>query len=166
LPGETALIAFGVLAAAGNYSIGVVIGVAAAAAIIGDNLGYWLIGRVGGRRLLARWPWLARHLRGPLTRAEAFMRRHGPAAVFLGRFVSVLRYTVAWVAGMASIRWTTFLFWDAAGGISWAVAVGLASFYGGKAIGGAIGRYALGLAGLAVLLWLGRFAVRRLHRSR
>jgi membrane protein DedA with SNARE-associated domain len=49
LPGETALIAFGVLAAAGHYSIGVVIGVAAAAAIIGDSLGYWLIGRVGGR---------------------------------------------------------------------------------------------------------------------
>jgi membrane protein DedA with SNARE-associated domain len=34
---------------AGHYSIGVVIGVAAAAAIIGDSLGYWLIGRVGGR---------------------------------------------------------------------------------------------------------------------
>ena len=94
------------------------------------------------------------------------MRRHGPAAVFLGRFVSVLRYTVAWVAGLTSMRWTTFPFWNATGGISWAVVVGLASFYGGKAIGGAIGRYALGLAGLVVLLWLGRFALRRLNRSR
>ena len=52
LPGETALIAFGVLASQGHYSIVVVIAVAAAAAIIGDNLGYELIGRHGGRRAL------------------------------------------------------------------------------------------------------------------
>jgi Uncharacterized membrane-associated protein len=44
LPGETALIAFGVLASQGHYSIWSVIAVAAAAAIVGDNLGYWLIG--------------------------------------------------------------------------------------------------------------------------
>ena len=49
VPGETALIAFGVLASQGRYSIVVVIAVAAAAAIIGDNLGFWLIGRRGGR---------------------------------------------------------------------------------------------------------------------
>ncbi len=51
LPGETALIAFGVLASQGHYSIADVIAVASAAAIIGDNLGYWLIGRLGGRAL-------------------------------------------------------------------------------------------------------------------
>src|SRR6266550_3352811 len=47
LPGETALIAFGVLAAEGHYSIESVIAIAAAGAIVGDNLGYWLIGRLG-----------------------------------------------------------------------------------------------------------------------
>ena len=47
LPGETALITFGVLASEGHYSIVDVIAVAAAAAIVGDNLGYWLIGRLG-----------------------------------------------------------------------------------------------------------------------
>ena len=49
LPGETALIIFGVLASQGNYGITEVIVVAATAAIVGDNLGYWVIGRIGGR---------------------------------------------------------------------------------------------------------------------
>jgi membrane protein DedA with SNARE-associated domain len=50
LPGETALIAFAVLASQGHYRIEWVIVAAAAGAIVGDNLGYWLIGRLGGRR--------------------------------------------------------------------------------------------------------------------
>jgi hypothetical protein len=54
VPGEPALIAFGVLAGQGRYSITIVIAVAAAAAILGDNLGYWLIGLRGGRALIAR----------------------------------------------------------------------------------------------------------------
>src|SRR5207249_8879681 len=60
LPGETALIFFGVLASQGHYSIGSVIAIAATAAIVGDNLGYWVIGRVGGRALFRRTPWLKR----------------------------------------------------------------------------------------------------------
>ena len=55
LPGETALIAFGVLAAQGHYSLVSVIAIAATGAIVGDNLGYWLIGRAGGRALFRRW---------------------------------------------------------------------------------------------------------------
>ena len=55
LPGETALIAFGVLASQGHYGIEWVIATAAAGAIIGDNLGYW-IGRRGGRALLLSLP--------------------------------------------------------------------------------------------------------------
>src|SRR5436190_11296214 len=60
LPGETALIFFGVLASKGDYSIASVIAIAATAAIVGDNLGYWVIGRVGGRALFKRTPWLKR----------------------------------------------------------------------------------------------------------
>src|SRR5258705_7133952 len=61
LPGETALIAFGLLAAKGHYSIASVIAIAAAGAIVGDNLGYWLIGRLGGRALFRRWGWLNKY---------------------------------------------------------------------------------------------------------
>src|SRR5256886_17523066 len=96
LPGETALIAFGVLAAKGDYSIELVIASAAAGAIVGDNLGYWLIGRLGGRALFRRWGWLNQYSDRVLPRAEALMERHGGKTGFFRRFVSILRYTVAW----------------------------------------------------------------------
>ena len=169
LPGETALIAFGVLAAEGHYSIASVIAIAAAGAIVGDNLGYWLIGRLGGRALFRRWRWLNRYSDRVLPRAESLMERHGGKTVFFGRFVSILRYTVAWVAGLSRMRWWRFLFWNAAGGIAWATAVGLTAYYAGEAAAGAIQRYGL-YAGAAVAVvviagWLGvRYARGRVER--
>jgi membrane protein DedA with SNARE-associated domain len=158
LPGETALIFFGVLASKGDYDIASVIAVAAVAAIVGDNLGYWLIGRLGGRALLRRNRWLKRWADTVLPRAEGIMRRHGGKTVFFGRFVAVLRFTAAWVAGLGRMRWWRFLFWNAAGGVVWATAVGLVAFYGGKAAADAIQRYGLfAAAGVVVLLvgaWL------------
>ena len=161
LPGETALIAFGVLASEGHYSIVSVIAIAAAGAIVGDNLGYWLIGRLGGRALFRRWRWLSRYSERVLPRAEGLMKRHGGKTVFFGRFVSILRYTVAWIAGLSRMRWWRFLFWNAAGGIAWATAVGLTAYYGGRAAADAIQRYGL-YAGAAVVgvIIVGWFGVR------
>ena len=168
LPGETALIFFGVLASKGDYSVESVIAVAALAAIVGDNLGYWLIGRLGGRALLRR-RWLKRWADTVLPRAEAIMRRHGGKTVFFGRFIAILRFTAAWVAGLGRMHWWKFLFWNAAGGIAWATAVGLVAFYGGKAAADAIQRYGLfAAAGVAVLLvvaWVAvHFGKRRLEK--
>jgi membrane protein DedA with SNARE-associated domain len=150
LPGETALIAFAILAAEGHYSIAVVILVAAAAAILGDNLGYWLLGRIGGRALFLRWRWLRRYSERVLPVAERLMRRHGGKTVFFGRFVTVLRYTAAWVAGLGRMEWWRFLFWNAAGGIAWATLVGLIAYYAGQAAADAIKTYGL-YAALAIL---------------
>jgi membrane protein DedA with SNARE-associated domain len=149
LPGETALITFGVLASQGRYDIRGVIAVAAAGAIVGDNLGYWLIGRLGGHALLARWPWLQRYSDRALPRVEALMARHGGTTVFFGRFVSVLRTTVAWIAGLSRMNWWKFLFWNAAGGITWATAVALTAYYLGRAAATDIQQYDL-YAGLLV----------------
>jgi membrane protein DedA with SNARE-associated domain len=165
VPGETALIAYGVLAGEGHYSIASVILVAAAGAIIGDNLGYWLIGRKGGRALFRRWRWLNRYSDRVLPRAESIMGRHGGAAVFFGRFVAVLRYTVAWVAGLSHMPWRRFLFWNAAGGIVWATAVGLTAYYGGRAAADAIARFGL-YAGIVIFVALvvGWLVLRLVHR--
>src|SRR5213080_3121383 len=152
LPGETALIAFGVLASQGHYGIEWVIAIAAAGAIVGDNLGYWL----------------NQYSDRVLPRAESLMARHGGKTVFFGRFVSILRYTVAWVAGLSRMHWWRFLFWNAAGGIAWATAVGLTSYYAGRTAADAIQRYGL-YAGAAVIVvviggWLGvRYARRRVE---
>ena len=143
VPGETALISFGVLSSRGHYPIAVVIAVAAAAAIIGDNLGFWLIGRRGGRALIARYAWVERRTQRVLPRAESLIARYGGRAVFFGRFVSVLRETIAWVAGLAGMSWPRFLFWNALGGIVWATGVGLLAYFGGKALAETISRYGL-----------------------
>ena len=168
LPGETALIAFGILAAEGNYSIVAVIAVAAAAAIVGDNLGYWLIGRLGGRRLFERWRFLKRYSERILPRAERLMERHGGKTVFFGRFVTVLRYTAAWIAGLGRMDWWRFLFWNALGGICWATGVGLAAYYAGHAAADAINRYgvyaAIAIVAVVALVWVGiHFGKRRLE---
>jgi membrane protein DedA with SNARE-associated domain len=143
LPGETALIAFGVLASQGHYSIIVVIAVAAAGAIIGDNLGYLLIGRLGGRRLFERWGPLRRRTDRFLLPTEQLMKKHGGKVVFFGRFITILRYTAAWVAGISGMEWRKFLFWNAAGGICWATLVGLVAYYAGGAAADAIQRYGI-----------------------
>jgi membrane protein DedA with SNARE-associated domain len=152
VPGETALIAFGVLASQGHYPIVIVVAVAAAAAIIGDNLGFWLIGRRGGRALIARYPWVERRTRHVLPRAEALLDRYGGRAVFFGRFVSVLRETIAWVAGLAGMSWPRFLFWNAFGGIVWATGVGLLSYFGGKALADTVSTYGLYAAASLVVV--------------
>lgn len=164
LPGETALIAFGVLASQGTYDVAVVIAVAAAAAIVGDNLGYWIIGRWLGRRVLGH-RWFKRYADRLLPRAERIMQRHGGKAVFFGRFVAILRFTAAWLAGLGRMPWWRFLFWNAAGGVVWASIVGLVAFYGGKAAAEAITRWgALGAVGIVVVVvlgWYGLYVAKR-----
>jgi membrane protein DedA with SNARE-associated domain len=153
LPGETALIAASVYASDGHLSIVAVIAVAAVAAIIGDNIGYWL-GREGGRRLLYRYALLARFADRVLPPAERFFRRHGGKAVFLARFFGGVRVTGAWMAGITRMSWWRFLFWNAAGGIVWAVLVGLLAFYAGKAAADSFGRYGVfgAIGGVALLV--------------
>ncbi len=157
LPGETALIAAGVYASKGHLSIVAVIAVAAAAAIIGDNMGYWM-GREGGRRLLYRWEWLAGIADRMLPPAERFFERHGGKAVFFARFFGGLRVTGAWMAGITRMTWWRFLAWNAAGGIVWAVGVGLIAYYAGRAAADAIARYGVygGIGiGIAIVLVVG-----------
>jgi membrane protein DedA with SNARE-associated domain len=159
LPGETALIAAGIFASRGDLPIAGVIAVAAAGAIVGDNLGYW-VGRTGGRKLLERFGPLARWSERVLPWSERFFHRHGSKTVFLGRFFAVLRVTAAWMAGVSRMPWWRFLAWNAAGGICWALLVGLLSFYFGHAAGDAVNRYGLiGGAAIAVVAMLGLAAL-------
>ena len=150
LPGETALVTAAIYASQGHLNIVEVIVVAAAAAIIGDNLGYWA-GREGGRKLLERWGPTRHWSQRTLPRAERFFERHGGKTIFIARFFSVLRVTAAWVAGISRMHWWTFFLWNAAGGICWATAVGLVAYYGGAAAADAIQRYGIYAAvGIAV----------------
>jgi membrane protein DedA with SNARE-associated domain len=149
LPGETALITAAILAERGHYSLVAVIAVAAAAAIVGDNVGYWL-GREGGRALLRRIPLIGGYVERALPQSERFFRRHGAKTVFLGRFIAILRVTAAWMAGISRMPWWRFLIWNALGGIVWATGVAVVAYWFGRAAADAISRY--GLVGVAVIV--------------
>jgi membrane-associated protein len=128
VPGETALIAAALLAHDGQLDIVPLTIIAAAAAIVGDNIGF-AIGRRGGRRLFMAPGPLHDHRLKVLEHGEPFFAKHGPKAVFLGRWVSGLRIASAWLAGMNRMPWPTFLFWNALGGIAWACSISLGVYF-------------------------------------
>jgi membrane protein DedA with SNARE-associated domain len=165
VPGETALITAAVLAKLGHFSLWSVIVVAATAAIVGDNIGYWL-GREGGRRLLERWSILERYAERTLPPAERFFAKHGAKTIFFGRFIAVLRVAAAWLAGISHMPWWRFVLWNASGGIVWAVVVSTIAYVFGQAVADAISHY--GLYAVLGLIPLAAFAffVHRLVRRR
>jgi membrane-associated protein len=160
VPGETALITAAVLASQGRLQIEFVIPLAALAAIVGDNIGY-LIGHKGGRWLLERPGPFHAQRQQTLSSGEVFFDKHGPKAVFFGRFVLGLRVWASWLAGATRMPWRSFFFWNACGGIVWATAVGLIGYFLGHAAGNAIQTFGIfGLAGVLVVI-IGVFTAHR-----
>jgi membrane-associated protein len=165
LPGETALITAGILASRGKLQIELVIALAASAAIVGDNIGY-LVARRAGRWLLERPGRFERQRREVLAIGEPFFERHGPKAVFFGRFILGLRTWASWLAGATRMHWRSFVVWNALGGICWATSVGLIAYFLGRSAENAIETF--GLYGLlaAVLAIAGALLLRRRYRNR
>ena len=164
VPGETALIGAALLAHDGRMQIEVLVVLAAAAAILGDNVGF-AIGRVGGRRLFERPGPFHAHRVAALEAGEPFFAKHGPKAVFLGRWVAGLRIASAWLAGMNRMDWPRFLFWNALGGICWAASIALGVYFIGHAFEQIVGVGGIVAAGV-VSAALGAFVVWRHMRRR
>jgi len=165
VPGETALITAAILASRGKLQIELVIPLAAAGAIVGDNIGY-LIGRKGGRWVLERPGAFRRQRQEVLQIGEPFFERHGPKAVYFGRFLLGLRVWASWLAGATRMHWRSFAIWNALGGISWATLVGVVAYLLGHSAGNAIETF--GLYGLAALLLavVSTVILHRRHRRR
>jgi membrane protein DedA with SNARE-associated domain len=151
LPGETALIVAGAYAGhTHRLSPWLIFAVASVAAIIGDNIGYW-IGDKGGYRLARRYGHRVRLDERKLKIARYLFDTHGGKVVFFGRFVSVLRTYAAFLAGTSKMRWRRFLAANASGGIVWAGVFTLASYLAGTALQRASGTIDLVLGGAAVV---------------
>lgn len=162
LPGETALIAASLYAGSTHrLSIVAIAAVASAAAIIGDNGGYWL-GRRGGGALVARYGHIVRLDRRKLKVGRYLFARHGGSVVFFGRFISVLRTYAAFLAGLNRMPLGRFAVANAAGGVVWAVGYAAAAY----ALGGAAASLGsmvtiVGLGVTTVLTIIGSLALRR-----
>ncbi|HEY2571125.1 MAG TPA: DedA family protein [Solirubrobacteraceae bacterium] len=164
IPGETALITAAVLASRGKLTIELVIALAAAGAIVGDNIGY-VIGRKGGRWILERPGRFHRQRLDVLRTGEPFFERHGPKAVFFGRFVLGLRVWASWLAGATRMHWRSFVLWNALGGICWATGIGLLAYFLGNSAGNAIETFGIyGLVAAVVAIASAVFLHRRAHR--
>jgi membrane-associated protein len=165
IPGETALITAAVLASRGKLTIEAVIPLAALGAIVGDNIGY-AIGRKGGRWILERPGRFHRQRLEVLRVGEPFFKRHGPKAVFFGRFVLGLRVWASWLAGATHMHWRSFVLWNALGGICWATGVGLIAYFLGRSASNVLETF--GIYGLvaAVLAVIGALILHRRSQSR
>jgi membrane protein DedA with SNARE-associated domain len=165
LPGETALITSSVVASDGSLSIEVVIAIAAVAAIVGDNIGY-AIGARFGRRLITRPGRTQQRRLEAFERGNALMERHGPKAVFFGRWIAGLRIWASWLAGMTTMPWRSFLVWNALGGITWALWFGLLGYYGGEAAARLVARAGVGVAILVVSGFVAGYVIVHLRLRR
>lgn len=166
LPGETAVVLGGVIAAAHNgVSLPLMMLVVVLAAILGDSVGYEVGRRFGPRLLTTRFA--VRH-QDRVERSRAFMRDRGPAAVFLGRFVALFRAMVPALAGLSELPYRRFLLFNAAGGLIWGVGYTLLGFLTGAAYQRAastVGTAAAGVVAAAVVAALVVWAVRRHRRT-
>jgi membrane protein DedA with SNARE-associated domain len=155
LPGETALVLAAMFAGAtGLIDIKLVIFFAAFGAILGDNVGFWA-GRRFGLPLLLNHGARLGLTDDRIKLGQYLFEHHGAKIVFFGRFIALLRIFAAFLAGVNRYSWGQFMFYNATGGIVWAVIFGLGGFAFGDAferVAGPLGKIMLGLAVLGVAL--------------
>ncbi len=166
LPGETVLVSAAVYAGTTHHlAIAGVIAAAAAGAILGDNVGFW-IGREAGRPILERF--------GDLVGLDARRRklgqylflRYGGAIVFFGRFVAFLRAFAALLAGVNRLEPLRFFLFNAAGGIVWATIFGLGGYALGSSFHRIAGPFGLAMLALAAGALLAAWRFYRHHEER
>jgi membrane protein DedA with SNARE-associated domain len=154
LPGESLMIAAALYAASTHrLDIFIIVPLAAAGAICGDQIGY-LIGRWIGTRALARWGRKVGLTTERLELGRFLFRKYGGGVVFLGRFVAILRTFAAVLAGANKMPWHTFLLWNSLGGIAWTALYGFGAYLLGNQVKHIRGPVGIGLAviGIAALI--------------
>lgn len=133
-PGDSLLFAAGLLSAGGFLSPAPLVAVVIIAAILGDSVGYWFGANVGTnffKRKDSRF-----FKQEYLKRTELFYQKYGGRAVVLARFVPIVRTIAPILAGIGSMKYRTFLFYNALGGTLWGAGMTLLGFSLGSIIPG------------------------------
>lgn len=154
LPGETAVLLGGVLAATGRISLPLLLVVVVVSAIVGDSVGYE-VGRHLGTRLLASRPLRSHEAR--IAGAQRFLRERGGWAVLLARATAFLRAVMPALAGASRMPYGLFLAFNATGGIIWGVGVALLGYFAGQsytAVAGVLGKASAVLVTVVVVVAL------------
>lgn len=129
LPGDSLLFVAGAAAAGGILDIHWLLLVFILGAIIGDTVNYWIGNYLGLHVFLCRFPDLIK--KEYIDRTYVFFEKYGGAAIFVARFVPVVRTFAPFLAGVGSMSYRRFLFYNILGGITWTVSILLAGYYFG-----------------------------------
>lgn len=129
LPGDSLLFAAGALAAMGSFKIVFLWILMALAAVLGDTVNYW-IGHKVGRGVFEKGSKLFK--KEYLEEGEAFYAKYGGAAIFLGRFVPIVRTFVPFVAGVSKMSYKHFITYNIIGGLTWVSLFLLSGFWFGN----------------------------------
>ncbi|MFI7539923.1 DedA family protein [Actinoplanes sp. NPDC049599] len=117
-PGQTIMVAAAIYSSWGRLDIFAVAAISFVAAVLGDNIGYW-IGVRGGRRAVHRFGKYIFITPARLERAERFFARRGNRIVVVARFIDGLRQLNGVIAGITAMPWRTFLIYNTIGAALW-----------------------------------------------
>jgi membrane-associated protein len=132
LPGDSLLVTAGVLAAAGHLNIWTLLLAVTAAAIVGDQLGYYIGYRTGPRLFRREDSLLFR--RAHLLRAKRFYEKHGGKTIILARFIPIIRTFAPVVAGVGEMEYRRFVTFNVLGGFLWVWSMSLLGYLLGRAV--------------------------------
>ena len=117
LPGDSLLFVAGALTAAGDLNLGVLMILLTSAAIAGDAVNY-SVGRFVGHKVFS-WENSRWFNKKAFDEAHAFYEKYGPITIVVGRFLPFIRTFAPFVAGVAQMRYSVFVFYNVLGGIIW-----------------------------------------------
>ncbi len=127
LPGDSLLFAAGAFAAAGSLNLWAILGLMAAAAILGDTCNYWIGHRLGTHAYNVKWV-----KREYLDYTRDFYDKHGRKTIFLARFVPIVRSFAPFVAGIGRMTYSHFITYNVAGGIAWVLLLATIGYFFGQ----------------------------------
>lgn len=148
-PGDSLLFTAGFLASQGFFNIWALALGSFVFAVLGDSIGY-SIGHKFGKKLFSRKDSLVFH-KDHLMKAEKFYEKHGGKTIILARFIPVIRAFAPVVAGIGSMKYTTFLFYNLFGAFLWAVGMTFLGFFLGNLIPD-VDKYLLPIVGLIIVV--------------
>ena len=163
LPGETAVMLGGFLAAQGHLDVVTLTVLVVVCAVAGDTVGYE-VGKHLGPRVL-RLGIFDKH-QSRLDKAQEMLRRRGGPAVFLGRWTAFFRAVMPGIAGLSQMRYRVFLFWNALGGIAWGITFSLVGYFAGASYAKVASSIGKGAAVAVALVVVAAVVVWRVRRRR
>ncbi len=132
LPGDTLLIAAGILASQGHFNIFLTLMIVIVAAIVGDSVGYFIGSKVGPK-LFTR-PDSRFFSQKNLKEAHAFFEKYGAQSIIFARFVPIVRTFIPTIAGVSRLSYKKFLTYNVLGGTLWGLVVTLLGYTLGRVI--------------------------------